>query len=343
MELLKGYQKGVNLGGWISQYWNTPEDHFDTFITEADLKRIAEWGADHVRLPVDHTVLLVGDDDRIEGVGLKYIDDCVSWCQKYGLNLILDLHSTKGYAFYELERNALFENESLQELFLNIWRTFVKRYQHLGDAIIFELLNEIVEPDSTRWNLLSKRAVQAIREISPDAKIIIGGNNYNSLGDLPELDVIDDKNVIYTFHCYEPLLFTHQHAYWVEEMKDIRKGPIDYPSSIEEYSRIAGDIKRFRNGFDVASEMGPAYFEKMFEPALKFMKDRNVEIYCGEFGVITGAPLDATMRWFRDYISVLKKYNIGYAVWVYKKTDFGLLDLIETMGNEDIIDLLYRS
>ena len=121
------------------------------------------------------------------------------------------------------------------------------------------------------------------------------------------------------------------------------EGSHDYPSSIEEYSRIAKDIKRFRNGFDVASEMGPAYFEKMFEPALKFMKDRNVEIYCGEFGVITGAPLDATMRWFRDYISVLKKYNIGYAVWVYKKTDFGLLDLIETMGNEDIIDLLYRS
>ena len=47
-----GFRKGINLGGWMSQCDYSPE-HLDTFITEPDFAQIAEWGFDHVRLPVD--------------------------------------------------------------------------------------------------------------------------------------------------------------------------------------------------------------------------------------------------------------------------------------------------
>ena len=51
-----GYQKGVNLGGWLSQCDHTKE-HYDTFIGEEDIKRIASWGLDHVRVPVDYELI----------------------------------------------------------------------------------------------------------------------------------------------------------------------------------------------------------------------------------------------------------------------------------------------
>ena len=39
----KGYQKGVNLGGWFSQC-DYSEDRFNNFITEDDFKELTSWG-----------------------------------------------------------------------------------------------------------------------------------------------------------------------------------------------------------------------------------------------------------------------------------------------------------
>ena len=57
MRVFEGFQKGINLGGWISQYSVFDEEHFKTFITEEDIHTIAELGFDHVRVPVDYSVL----------------------------------------------------------------------------------------------------------------------------------------------------------------------------------------------------------------------------------------------------------------------------------------------
>ena len=53
MRTLDGFKKGVNLGGWLSQ-GPLDKEHLDTFITEKDIARIASWGLDHVRLPIDY-------------------------------------------------------------------------------------------------------------------------------------------------------------------------------------------------------------------------------------------------------------------------------------------------
>ena len=52
VQIFEGFQKGVNLGGWISQYDEFDFNHFDTFIQESDIKDIASLGFDHVRVPV---------------------------------------------------------------------------------------------------------------------------------------------------------------------------------------------------------------------------------------------------------------------------------------------------
>ena len=57
MRRFEGFQKGVNLGGWISQFAVYDPVHFRTFITKADIAYIASLGFDHVRVPVDYNVL----------------------------------------------------------------------------------------------------------------------------------------------------------------------------------------------------------------------------------------------------------------------------------------------
>nr|MCR4797091.1 glycosyl hydrolase family 5 [Lachnospiraceae bacterium] len=56
MRQLTGFMKGVNLGGWISQFDKYDKAHFDSFITEADIDNIASLGFDHVRVPVDYVL-----------------------------------------------------------------------------------------------------------------------------------------------------------------------------------------------------------------------------------------------------------------------------------------------
>ena len=56
MRRFVGFEKGINLGGWLSQTELTRE-HMDTFITEEDFRKIKAMGLDHVRLPIDYELV----------------------------------------------------------------------------------------------------------------------------------------------------------------------------------------------------------------------------------------------------------------------------------------------
>ena len=75
MKQFIGFQKGVNLGGWISQFAKYDPVHFDTFITEADIANIAGLGFDHVRVPVDYNVL-EDEDGNVREDGFSMIPTC---------------------------------------------------------------------------------------------------------------------------------------------------------------------------------------------------------------------------------------------------------------------------
>lgn len=193
MKSFDGFLKGVNLGGWISQFDKYDTKHFDTFIGKQDIKEIAALGFDHVRIPVDYNVLEDEEGNILES-GFAYLENCRAWCEKYGLHMLIDLHECYGYSF--------------------------------------EPLNEVVLAEvKDAWNDIVTRYIQMIRSISPKAYIIVGGVCYNNVLSVPLLDVPIDDRIVYNFHCYEPLIFTHQGAYWVETMdKDFRIG---YPKTLD--------------------------------------------------------------------------------------------------------------
>ena len=170
------------------------------------------------------------------------------------------------------------------------------------------------------------QAVKTIRNNTVDSYIIYGGILWNSASTLKLLDPPADDKIIFTFHFYEPLLFTHQKAYWVETMDP--NWEISYPGDKEEYiekSAILGN-----QGLAVSGSkyeyFGIEFIEDFVLEAIKVGKERNVRLYCGEFGVIDQAPVEDTLRWFDDVFTVFEKYDIGYAIWTYKEKDFGLVD-----------------
>ena len=96
MRTFEGFRNGVNIGGWISQFGTYDEEHFDTYILEEDIKNIAEFGFDHVRVPVDYMVL-EDEDGNFKERGFAHLEDCRKWCEKYGLKMLIDLHEAFGF------------------------------------------------------------------------------------------------------------------------------------------------------------------------------------------------------------------------------------------------------
>ena len=346
MDFLKSYNAGVNLGGWISQFQKYDHEHFKKFIKEDDIKRIASWGMDHVRLPVDYIVL---EDDgnpfNYSEDGFQYIDDCLGWCKNYGLNMILDLHRTPGFSFGTLAENSLFDDINMQKRFLGIWTAIAKRYVNQPHNLIFELLNEIVEPTSYRWNALAKKAVQVIREVDSDRGIIIGGNFYNSVHTLKELNLFDDPNVFHTFHFYEPIMFTHQRAQWMAVTAAYKK-EITYPgdfTDFEEFLKLNPQYAESEWSKDFGGDPNDKNLMlKLLNDATDFIKYAQKPLYCGEFGVIESTPLQSRINWNRDFIDIMNEYGIGRAYWTYKGMSFGLLDREGKIVSQEMIDILSK-
>lgn len=330
MNIFSGYQKGINLGGWLSQCVSREKVHFDTFITEDDIKTIAGWGLDHVRLPFDYDIIET-DDGVFKEDGLAYIDNCISWCKKYGLNLILDLHKTFGYTFDPLEKTdkeIFFHDETLQGHFIELWTRLAERYGKYSDFVAFELLNEIVSFHVVNeWNDIVKKTVTAIREIAPETYILFGGVNYNNVASVPSLIEPFADKLVYNFHCYDPLIFTHQKAYWVEGMPSDFE--MKYPATIAEFREASLSVGQQAQGAIFDDNLDPdstEIFEPLFAPAIKTAAERNVPLYCGEYGVIDQADPAFSLNWLNDIHAAFERHGIGRALWNYKNKDFGIMD-----------------
>ena len=102
---------------------------------------------------------------------------------------------------------------------------------------------------------------------------------------------------------------------------------IGYPKTLAEYREASGILDRKLAGtiFDErVRPIGPQFFEGLFEPAIKTSIERDIPLYCGEYGVIDLADRGDAVRWLSDIHDTFEKYAIGRALWNYKEKDFGI-------------------
>ncbi|MCQ2459886.1 MAG: glycoside hydrolase family 5 protein [Ruminococcus sp.] len=298
----KGYLKGINLGGWLSQC-DYSEDRLNNFMTEPDFEIISSWGFDHVRIPFDYNVIQNEDGSPVED-GYARIDKAISYARKYGLKVVLDLHKTAGFSFDVGEgEKGFFDSEEYQEKFYLIWDEVAKRYGTQTDDIIFELLNEVTDAEFIdSWNRIVKKCMARIRKYAPDMLVIVGSYNNNAADTVQYLDAPYDDKVVYTFHCYEPLKFTHQGAYWTDKIIPEERVAFEESGTTEEY------------------------FENLFSTAFEKAAKHGADLYCGEYGMIDIVNADDSLKWFKVIQKVFEKHNVSRCVWTYKEMDFGLSD-----------------
>ncbi len=347
--------RGVNLGGWLSQAADD-NNHHKAFINEGDLIRIADWGFDNIRLPFDYPKMCSGPDTTyMKESGLVWIDTGIEWAEKAGLKVILDMHELPGYTFMDPVNNPdqtppLFTDPAQREFFYDLWRVLARRYLGRFPGMVFELANEIAAPTAQQWNELAAGAIAAIREIDATRPIVVGSNCWNVCSTYVDLAAINDPNIIYNFHFYNPFTFTHQRASWSPEVMYYGQ-TVNYPGNSpglrtaaaraesEGKVGVAGMLNNLAEFFeDRVSDK--QHLVELIAASFDFAEKHQVPLYCGEFGVYDFAPVPDAMRWYRDTLEIFAEKNVSWSAWSYKGMGFGIVDNEGNVRNPELLEIL---
>lgn len=331
--------KGTNIAHWLSQSDARGAER-DSFFQEKDIALVQSLGFDHIRLPIDEEQLWDENGVRHDDA-FKLMTNCLDWCKKYNLKVIVDLHILRSHHF-NAEVKPLWTDPKEQEKFYKLWvdlSAALKGYS-LSD-VAYELMNEAVADDPEQWNQLLANCMKAIRTLEPERIIVIGSNKWQSANTFDVLKVPADKNIILSYHFYEPFPLTHHQASWTG-IKNY-SGPIHYPGALltqEEFDALAPDQQAIAKDW-VGKEWNLEKMEQMMQLPIQKAKELGLPLYCGEYGVIDSAPEANKIRWYQDMISIFNKNGIASANWNFKSGSFGLVDR-QRIQNEAMIREVVR-
>jgi len=321
------FNRGVNLTGWF-QTSSAQQIQF-TKYTKKDFQNIKSLGCDVIRLPINLFYMTNGSPDyTIDPLMYEFLDQAVNWAEELQMYLILDNHTTDDLAS---------KNANLETVLKKVWVQMAEHYKNRSNYILYEILNE---PNGTlttaAWGKIQQAAITAIRTVDTKHTLVVGGAGFNSYTELSALPVYADNNLIYTFHFYDPFVFTHQGASWPSpSMASLTNVPFPYNASTmpSTPSALAGTwvasaLTNYKNEGTLAK------VKSLIDIAVAFKTSRNVKVYCGEFGVyIPNSPNADRNYWYQEVRKYLEAKQIPWTTWDYQG-GFGLF----TKGSAELFD-----
>jgi len=316
--------RGTNISHWLSQSARRGDERRE-FFTREDVRRLAAWGFDHIRLPIDEEQMW-DEAGRQIAEAFDLLDAALDWCREAGLKTIVDLHILRSHHFNAADKARLFTDPAEAQRLAGLWRELSDRLSGRPNELVgYELLNEAVAPDADDWNRVAGVAFKAIRELEPKRTIVLGSNRCNSAATFDRLRIPDDGETILTFHYYRPMLITHYRAAWWAQGRDYA-GPVQYPGrpiAAENLPDVPASLREHLDELNQPYDRGR--MEADLTQPLAASRRTGLPLYCGEFGALHLTPAPARMAWYRDIISVLVAGGIAWANWDYKG-GFGLID-----------------
>jgi endoglucanase len=309
-------QHGVAVSGWFSESGHYSIQELRAFTTPADLEHIKKLGFDHIRIPIDPLIFeCTGDWNSCER--LQFLDQVVLQALKLDLAVIIDFHANPQYT------HQLIANGLAAEKYLRLWAQIADHYGAMDqDRVVLEVMNEISVSDRFSWFGILDDSIRVIRHHAPNSTLIVTGAGYSDIPDLVRLPELQDTNLIYNFHYYEPHIFTHQGAtwgldYWLD-MHNVPFPPTDKKIA-DAMERTDSEEAKWRllqykeDHWDADRIASDVAF------AAQWAKERNVPLMCDEFGVYRPfvGPEDRE-RWLTAIRTAFEKNHIGWTAWDYQ-------------------------
>lgn len=350
-------QRGVNTTLWLE--WRSMGElmadpsYLDTFpdvrrdVTPAMYESLRAQGFDHVRMPIDPGPMIAfgpgeRQDQLIDGIRIA-----AETAVDAGLKVVVDLHP--------IPRGG--DIGGVESIIGDKWPDYVTLVGRVAgrlsdlpaDKVALELLNEppfdcdaVYGGAPARWPAMQAEAHAAARAAAPDMTIVLTGACWSQANALASLDpaLIPDDNVLWTFHSYEPFLFTHQGAGWSDPpQKHVWDLPYPPSAVTDEVAAevIAAAIQRMTaetGQADVAAiEKAIADYRQLPETAVAYDATRAAEwadqhgiprsqLFMGEFGALhTAGDRSLPREWYHAFLAdkrqAAEDAGMGWAVLGY--------------------------
>lgn len=300
--------RGVNLGNALEA---PSEGEWGMVIEEEFFDLIKQAGFDSVRVPTNWTSRAgLEPPYTIDPAFFERVDWVIEQGLKRDLAVVLNLHHFGGDIYERPSEH--------KDRFLAIWKQISERYAGQPDGLYFELFNEPYGTMSTTnaWNEMAAEAIAIIRNTNPTRMVVVGPGNYNNYTQLALLSLPEtDRNLIVTFHYYEPFMFTHQGAEWAS-------GSEAWLGNKWEGTKT--ELFVVRQAFD----------------SVVAWADRNHRpIYLGEFGAYSKADLESRARWTATVAREAEARGFSWAYWEFG-AGFGVYDRERKDWNTEILEAL---
>jgi len=319
--------KGLNLEHW--QRHGLADGHY----TETTLQEYKNLGLTYTRLPVVLSAFLNDNNpSTLKTDSLAALDAIIQMHVKTGLGIILSPFNHP----YEL-----YSDPTVLAKFVDLFKAFAAHVSSTDPEKVFlEVMNEPFAETPQSWNNVQLELVPAIRSSAPNHTIIASSNlrvtasDWNNIRALPMTHIVEDKNVLYNFHFYDPFVFTHQGATWGWRALQFMKN-IPYPSTPAAVAPLLDAIQDAEAKSAVENygkeNWNRAKFVRILSTVAAWAKSNGVSVLCNEFGAIPWTvPRDSRLRYLRDVREVLESYGIGWGLWF--ELDVHDKELMQALG-----------
>lgn len=213
------FLRGMDFGNlvWDDRYADMSDRHH----TEIDYQRIKDLGMNAIRFFLNYKTFENDNDPyHYKQSGWDWIDQNIKWAKAHNIYLILNINIPQGGLQGQCKGTALWTDPKNQDRFVTFWKTIAKKYKDETQIAGFHLLNEPTPTDSIQnWGNLAQKTISEIRKVGNKHLIIIdralalgcdyGFNDANS--NYPQ---INEENLMYTAHMFEPYEYSHQNIEW---------------------------------------------------------------------------------------------------------------------------------
>ena len=353
-------RRGIALWPWFSLTTEFPAPRTDyawpPFQSDRpvpardDLKRLAALGFDFVRLPLDPGPFVAFTGQRradLMGALSAAIDQALA----AGLRVLVNMQAnaaTHHYtpdAFYGSDRAPLFP--AYRDLVADLARLCARKG---ADRVALEPVNEPPQAcGALAWDRVQAALLAAARKAGPSLPLVPTGPRGSLVPGLTALDpapLARFAPLLYTFHFYEPYLFTHQGAPWMTSEPFYRwLNAVPWPASRGRLpetlaavrARMASDrtVPQSEKARDLAviepklreyfaADPGPGYLAKEITPVATWADLYGIpprQVLVGEFGalrsddryVASKAPDRAA--YVRDVRQSAETAGFGWSFW----------------------------
>jgi hypothetical protein len=213
---------------------------------------------------------------------------------------------------YRIE--TVWDDQAAQDAWVAMWQHTAERYKDNPVVVGYDLM---VEPNADfvcchiegepqqfypehagaiyDWNRFYPRIVEGIRGIDANTPIIVGGMGMSAVVYLPYIEPTDDPRMVYAFHQYEPVDYTHQEP-----------GP------------LGGLSKEYPDEYDTNWDNEPdtvdiGWLDALLWPVDDFVAEHGVPVTSNEFGPIRYEP--GAAQFMDDQMAVFEARGMNHAMW----------------------------